>query len=113
MNEQSIRLAGAHEVRELLGVSRQRVYQLAARADFPKPIATLAQGKLWLLGDIEQWMTARRLPRARRKPLKSELPTLAANMDRVEAIIQAGSIAAPAGRATESGKSRDRRGSPD
>jgi prophage regulatory protein len=59
--EEQIRLVGAHEVRELLGVSRQRVYQLAARADFPQPVATLAQGKVWLLGDIERWLDRRRL----------------------------------------------------
>jgi predicted DNA-binding transcriptional regulator AlpA len=59
--EELMRLAGAHEVKQLLGVSRQRVYQLAARSDFPKPVAALAQGKVWLLGDIEQWAAARQL----------------------------------------------------
>ncbi len=44
----------------MLGVSRQRVYQLAGRSDFPKPIATLAQGKIWALGDIETWIGAHR-----------------------------------------------------
>ncbi|MET3426938.1 putative DNA-binding transcriptional regulator AlpA [Actinoplanes tereljensis] len=59
--DESMRLAGAHEVKELLGVSRQRVYQLAAKADFPKPVAALAQGKVWLLGDIERWLAGRRI----------------------------------------------------
>jgi len=54
-----MRLVGAHEVRELLGVSRQRVYQLAAKSGFPRPVATLAQGKIWLLGDIERWLAGR------------------------------------------------------
>ena len=57
-----MRLAGAHEVRELLGVSRQRVYQLAAQADFPDPVAILAQGKVWSIDDIEKWLADRRRP---------------------------------------------------
>lgn len=59
-----MRLAGAHEVRLLLGVSRQRLYQLAARSDFPEPVATLAQGKIWSIGDIEKWLADHRGPRA-------------------------------------------------
>lgn len=64
-----MRLAGAHEIRELLGVSRQRVYQLAARPDFPQPIAILAQGKVWAIGDIEQWIADYRAPRAEADPV--------------------------------------------
>jgi predicted DNA-binding transcriptional regulator AlpA len=60
MDDWPLRLVGAHEIRALLGVSRQRVYQLAGRSDFPKPIATLAQGKIWALGDIETWIGAHR-----------------------------------------------------
>jgi predicted DNA-binding transcriptional regulator AlpA len=79
--EQPIRLAGAHEVRELLGVSRQRVYQLAARSDFPKPVATLAQGKLWLLGDIERWLAGRRdlVAHARHRSFEEEVRELSAD----------------------------------
>jgi prophage regulatory protein len=40
-------LMGAQEVAELLGVSRQRVHQLAERPDFPAPVAVLAAGKIW------------------------------------------------------------------
>ncbi len=54
------RLVGAHEIRGLLGVSRQRVYQLATRPDFPEPIAELTQGKIWVLADIEAWIGAYR-----------------------------------------------------
>ena len=64
MDGKPTRLAGAHEIRELLGVSRQRVYQLAARPDFPEPIAFLAQGKVWAVDDIEQWIADYRAPRA-------------------------------------------------
>lgn len=48
---------GAHEIRERLGgISRQRVYQITSRADFPKPVADLAQGKIWTVDDVEAWI---------------------------------------------------------
>ena len=56
MQDGPLRLVGAHEIRHLLGVSRQRVYQLAKRSDFPTPIAELAQGKVWVRADIEAWI---------------------------------------------------------
>jgi predicted DNA-binding transcriptional regulator AlpA len=52
---------GSHEIRALLGwISRQRVYQLTARTDFPKPVADLAQGKVWRADDIDKWICTRR-----------------------------------------------------
>jgi predicted DNA-binding transcriptional regulator AlpA len=52
---------GAHEVRVRLGgISRQRVYQLTCRRDFPTPVAELGQGKIWLADDIEAWIAQRR-----------------------------------------------------
>lgn len=57
----SIRLMGAHEIRlRLGGVSRQRAYQITSRADFPAPVADLAQGKVWAADDVEAWMKAHR-----------------------------------------------------
>ena len=56
-----IRLMGAHEIRlRLGGVSRQRAYQITSRADFPAPVADLAQGKVWSTDDVEAWMKAHR-----------------------------------------------------
>ena len=56
-----IRLMGAHEIRVRLGgVSRQRAYQITSRADFPKPVADLAQGKVWATEDVEAWMKVHR-----------------------------------------------------
>ena len=69
MDPKPTRLAGAHEIRELLGVSRQRVYQLAARSDFPEPVAILAQGKVWAIDDIERWIADHRASRAAADPL--------------------------------------------
>lgn len=61
MGRATLRLVGAHEIRVRLGgVSRQRVYQLTSRPDFPKPVAELAQGKVWASADVESWITAHR-----------------------------------------------------
>jgi prophage regulatory protein len=57
MTTTRIRLVGAHEIRiRLGGISRQRVYQITSRADFPKPIIDLAQGKVWGTDDVDQWI---------------------------------------------------------
>jgi prophage regulatory protein len=50
---------GAQEIANLLGVSRQRAYQLAAGPDFPAPIAELAQGRIWLRADVVVWARAK------------------------------------------------------
>lgn len=48
-------LVGVAEVAALLGVSRQRVSQLAASESFPAPEAQLAAGPVWLRAAVEQW----------------------------------------------------------
>jgi predicted DNA-binding transcriptional regulator AlpA len=59
-------LVGVTEVREILGVSRQRVHQLIRdREDFPEPVAELASGRVWLRKDIEMW--ARKTGRSERR----------------------------------------------
>lgn len=52
-------LVGVTEVREMLGVSRQRVHQLL-RDDptFPEPVAQLSAGRIWLRTDVERWARA-------------------------------------------------------
>jgi predicted DNA-binding transcriptional regulator AlpA len=56
-----VRLLGAHEIRVRLGgVSRQRVYQITSRADFPAPLAVLGQGKVWLADDVDAWIRTHR-----------------------------------------------------
>lgn len=52
-------LMGAVEVARRLGVSRQRVHQLASRPDFPVPAAELASGKVWESEAIEAWRRQR------------------------------------------------------
>ncbi len=49
---------GPHEIALMLGVTRQRVMQLRARDDFPKPWASLATGHIWRAEDIEAWAEA-------------------------------------------------------
>lgn len=53
-------LLGPQEIAEMLGVSRQRVGQLTKRADFPKPVAVLAMGKIWDASEIRAWVANRR-----------------------------------------------------
>jgi prophage regulatory protein len=61
MGTRSLRLMGAHEIRMRLGgVSRQRVYQITSRPDFPEPAADLVQGKVWWSEDVEAWIAAKR-----------------------------------------------------
>jgi prophage regulatory protein len=60
MEDEHPRYVGAHEIRDMLGVSRQRVYQMAGRPGFPPPVATLAQGKIWLTDDIRTWIGTHR-----------------------------------------------------
>jgi predicted DNA-binding transcriptional regulator AlpA len=51
-------LVGLTEIAEMLGVSRQRVDQLAATANFPAPEVELASGRVWKTEAIEKWAKA-------------------------------------------------------
>lgn len=53
-------LMGAREIEARLGVSRQRVQQLAARPDWPQPYDELAMGKVWRIADVEAWISRHR-----------------------------------------------------
>ncbi|MFI5493578.1 helix-turn-helix transcriptional regulator [Actinoplanes sp. NPDC051859] len=60
MATKKLQLVGAHEIRRMLGeISRQRVYQLTSRRDFPAPIAELAMSNVWLAADVETWIAER------------------------------------------------------
>ena len=52
-------LMGVSEVAGLLGVTRQRVTQLAD-GDFPEPVAVLASGRIWESSAIDLWAQANR-----------------------------------------------------
>jgi hypothetical protein len=49
------RLVGAAEIGDMFGVSRQRVTQLMARADFPSPLQELRMGKVWDFDAVVAW----------------------------------------------------------
>ncbi len=48
-------LVGVAEIAEMIGVSKQRVHQLASREDFPRPVASLIAGTIWRRDDIVDW----------------------------------------------------------
>jgi prophage regulatory protein len=51
-----VEVVGVPEIGQILGVSRQRVYQLMETyEDFPAPLATLAVGRVWSRAAIEEW----------------------------------------------------------
>jgi predicted DNA-binding transcriptional regulator AlpA len=49
-------LMGIAEVAERLGVSNQRVDQLAQDDDFPAPVAVLKAGRIWRRRNVEAWI---------------------------------------------------------
>ncbi|WFE35593.1 AlpA family phage regulatory protein [Micromonospora sp. WMMD975] len=46
----------SREVRDLLGVSRTRAYQITNSKTFPDPVAVLSVGRIWLTEDVERWI---------------------------------------------------------
>jgi predicted DNA-binding transcriptional regulator AlpA len=57
------KLCGTAEVATVLGVLKQRIHTLRKRADFPKPIATLAATPVWNKDDIEAFKVVWRAPK--------------------------------------------------
>ncbi|MGH7642589.1 MAG: helix-turn-helix transcriptional regulator [Candidatus Dormibacteria bacterium] len=52
-------LVGIAETARMLGVSRQRVHQIAGtNPEFPKPVAELAAGRIWRRQEVEAWIGA-------------------------------------------------------
>jgi predicted DNA-binding transcriptional regulator AlpA len=51
---------GPEEIRDRLGVSRQRAYIVINRKDFPDPWRELAMGKVWRSTDVEEWIREHR-----------------------------------------------------
>jgi prophage regulatory protein len=71
----SLRLLGAHEIRMLFGgISRQRLYQLVSRPDFPRPLGELAQGKVWLADHVDAWRIEHRAEIRPRPPAATPTP---------------------------------------
>lgn len=51
---------GSYEIASALGVTRQRVHQLADQPGFPAPIARLHAGAIWDATDINEWIITMR-----------------------------------------------------
>ena len=52
----SLDLVGVAEVAAMLGLTTQRIDQLARRdPDFPAPVAELAAGRIWSRAEIVTW----------------------------------------------------------
>lgn len=49
-------LFGVAEIAALLGVSRQRVYELRAKPQFPQPMTELAAGPVWARTEIDAFL---------------------------------------------------------
>ena len=49
--------AGAAEVAELFGVSRQRVHELRRKRGFPAPAAELAAGPVWRVSTLQRFLS--------------------------------------------------------
>jgi hypothetical protein len=61
-------LVSAPEAADILGVSAQRVHQIAVEnTDFPKPVYELHAGKLWLRAAVQAFVERKRLPGRPRK----------------------------------------------
>jgi hypothetical protein len=63
-------LVGVSEAARMLGVSKQRLAQLASRPEFPEPMVTLASGPVWLTSGIRGF--ERRWPRKPGRPAKRQ-----------------------------------------
>jgi predicted DNA-binding transcriptional regulator AlpA len=74
VDEPAPEYVGLAEVAETLGVSRQRVYEIRAREDFPKPIAALASGPVWLRANLNRFIASweRRPGRPKKLPAAEE-----------------------------------------
>jgi hypothetical protein len=49
-------LVGVAEIARLIGVTKQRVSELAGRAGFPRPVASLASGPVWLRPHVSRFV---------------------------------------------------------
>lgn len=53
------------DIADLLGVTRQRAFQIANRKGFPDPFDVLpGDVPVWLVEDVDRWIAENRKPRA-------------------------------------------------
>ncbi|AEV84388.1 hypothetical protein ACWT_3365 [Actinoplanes sp. SE50] len=68
----SLRLVGAREIAIRLGLSRQRIQQLADRDDFPAPFQELKMGRVWWAHQVEEWIREWHAGKLPEPPMKEE-----------------------------------------
>jgi hypothetical protein len=56
LEQPSETFAGAAEVAELFGVSRQRIHELRRKPGFPAPAAELAAGPVWRVSTLQRFL---------------------------------------------------------
>lgn len=56
-NKQLLTVSDLHE---FVGISRQRMWKLRQKPDFPKPDMVLGSAQGWYAETIERWMSERR-----------------------------------------------------
>lgn len=71
-------LLGATEVASLIGVTRQRVHQLAKEPGFPEPVARLTLGAVWRTEDVQRWIQEHRPDGGSPAPTRTDAPDSAA-----------------------------------
>jgi prophage regulatory protein len=57
---EKVRLVGAAEIQDLLGVTRTRVHQITRTKGFPEPYVTLRMGSVWAADEVEAWIREHR-----------------------------------------------------
>jgi predicted DNA-binding transcriptional regulator AlpA len=60
-------LVSQAEIAERLSITRQRFQQLAARPDFPAPVASPGGRRIWLWAHVHEWDVARKEALAERR----------------------------------------------
>ncbi len=60
-------LAGVAEAAEILGWDKRRVITYIDRGNFPKPVQSLAGGRVWLRSDVEDYSVEWQARRSRRR----------------------------------------------
>lgn len=51
-------IVGVAEIAAMLGVTRQRVFQLSLRPDFPEPWRKMSAATFWRTSDVQAWAEA-------------------------------------------------------
>jgi predicted DNA-binding transcriptional regulator AlpA len=65
VSQRQLDLVGVAEIALMLDTSRAQVSRWALREDFPRPVARLRMGPIWMRADVKRWARQRK-PNGRR-----------------------------------------------